>query len=75
MLSETLLLEKLGCLRQVIQKLREEETIPSTYSYDRFCNDLDVNDVYIQRLLELLVKETADQTHNRHIAPNSSSSV
>lgn len=34
----------------------------SGYSYEQFCNDLNVNDDYILRLLDLLVQETASGT-------------
>jgi hypothetical protein len=66
---ERLLLSKLRFVREIIQDIGPEDTSswdcdertlePLNYSYEDFCNDLDVGDVYTRRLIELLVRETA----------------
>ena len=37
---------------------RHEESVPSNYNFDQFCTDLDPDSVYVERILELLVRET-----------------
>ncbi|PRT56823.1 hypothetical protein B9G98_04443 [Wickerhamiella sorbophila] len=58
--SELILARKLEHIRTVIQKLKwqEEEEVPSEYDFDTFCCDFDTDNIYIQRILELLVRET-----------------
>lgn len=58
--SELILARKLEHIRTVIQKLQwqDEEDVPSEYDFDTFCCDLDTDNIYIQRILELLVRET-----------------
>lgn len=43
---------------------------PPGYSYDQFCTDLNVNDDYIMRLLDLLVRETAGGANAPHLTDN-----
>lgn len=58
--SELILARKLEHIRTVIQKLQwqDEEDVPSEYDFDTFCCDLDTENIYVQRILELLVRET-----------------
>lgn len=71
MSSEQTLLTKMQCMKDIISRLRsEQENIPAGYSFELFCRDLDVSDVYVQRLLELLVMETAKSSEKFHESRN-----
>lgn len=64
-----MLLSKLRSVREIIEDISPHDTCPwdsdqkqlepLNYSYEDFCRDLDVSDVYTRRLIELLVRETA----------------
>lgn len=63
------LLEKLRVVEELMNasSLAEELTAVRgrPYSYEMFCQDLDVRNVYTRRLLELLIKETATKARRR----------
>jgi len=60
--SDAILVAKFQSVRAIIAN----NLGPTTpYSYEEFCSDLDVEDVYTRRLLELLVRETANKARRR----------
>jgi hypothetical protein len=59
--SDIVLLQKLQSLQHIICSLEPESPLNESYSYEDFVNDLDVDDIYTRRLLELLVRETASK--------------
>lgn len=77
--SDEILFEKIRCsLQSILANLTAEEVAIITgnegrsksssqprYSYEEFCHDLNLNDMYSRRILELLVKETLSRRSQR----------
>jgi hypothetical protein len=60
--SQVALLNKLELVRPIVDQLVMDGSLSPQYSYEQFCQDLDLGDVYSKRLVELLVKETYNKT-------------
>lgn len=61
--SQAALTSKLELVKPIVQQLVIEGSLSSDYSYEQFCEDLDLEDIYSRRLVELLVKETFNRRH------------
>ncbi|OLL22878.1 hypothetical protein NEOLI_002404 [Neolecta irregularis DAH-3] len=72
--EDDMLYQKIRLLsKQSINNLNRE-SLQSNYSYERFCSELNPNDRFVQRLFELLIKESASrQKRSKQPSDNRSS--
>lgn len=73
--AQTVLLNKMELVRSIVEELKVEGTLPLHYSYEQFCEELDLGDIYTKRLIELLVKETFNRSREDEAGSALSSSL